>query len=123
MKKAHNTSSTPEIVFSNSDLEGVVPRHDDPMVISSKMVNTVVKRAFIDQVSFADITFRYAFDKLRLKNLELQSYKEELIGFSREKVYPDGSITLHVSLGSRPEPEQLKLISWSLITLQHTMLF
>ena len=57
MKKPHKPSATPEIVFSSSDFEGVVPGHDDPMIISAKMVNTEVQRVFIDQGSSADIIF------------------------------------------------------------------
>ena len=48
MKKAHKPFSTPKIVFSNSDLGGVIPGHDDPMVISVKMVNAKVKQVFIN---------------------------------------------------------------------------
>ena len=33
MKRAYKLSSTPKIVFSSSDLEGLVPGHDDPMGI------------------------------------------------------------------------------------------
>ena len=95
MKKPHKLSTTPEIVFASSDFQGVVLGHDDPMIISAKMVNAEVKRVFIDQGSLVDIIFRDAFDKLRLKNVDLQSYTEELVGFSGEKVYPDGFITLH----------------------------
>ena len=87
-------------MFSSSDFEGVIPRHDDPMIISAKMVNTEVKRVFIDQGSSANIIFRDAFDKLGLKNSDLQSYKEELVEFSGEKVYPNEFITLHVTLGN-----------------------
>ena len=57
MKKLHKLFATPEIVFSSSDFEGVVLRHDDPMIISAKMVNAEVKRVFIDQGSSADIIF------------------------------------------------------------------
>ena len=31
MKMTHKPSSTPEIVFSSSDLNGIVLGHDDPM--------------------------------------------------------------------------------------------
>ena len=48
MKKPYKPSVTPEIVFWSSDFEGVVPGHDDPMIISAKMVNAEVKRLFID---------------------------------------------------------------------------
>ena len=91
---------TPEIVFSYSDLEGVIPRHDDPMVISAAMVNAEVKRVFVDQGSSADILFQDAFDKLELNYADLQMHKEELIGFSGEEVHPQGFITLHLTLGS-----------------------
>ena len=66
----------------------MIPGHDDPMVISAAMVNAEVKRVFVDQGSSADILFRDAFDKLRLNNADLQMHKEELIGFSGEKVHP-----------------------------------
>ena len=46
MKKAHKTPSTLEIVFSSSDLEKVIPGHDDPMIISAVMVNAEVKRVY-----------------------------------------------------------------------------
>ena len=71
----------PEITFSSSDLEGVIPGHDDPMIISVGMVNVEVKMVFVDQGSSADIIFRDVFDKLKLNNSDLQTYKEELIGF------------------------------------------
>ena len=49
------------------------------------------------------------FEKLRLKNSDLQSYKEELIGFSGEKVYLDEFVTLHVTLGNRPRTRTIKV--------------
>ena len=103
IKKPYKPPTTPEVVFSSSDFEGVIPGHDDPMIISAKMVNAEVKRVFIDQGSSADIIFRDAFDKLELTNFDLQSYKEELVRFSGEKVYPNEFTTFHVTLGSRPK--------------------
>ena len=46
-----------EITLSNSDLEGVIPGYDDPMIISVVMVNVEVKRVFVDQGSSVDIIF------------------------------------------------------------------
>ena len=109
MKKVQKPSTAPEIVFSSSDFDEVVPGHDDPMVISAKMINAKVKWVFINQGSFADIIFQDAFNKLRLKNSNLQSYKEEFVGFSGEKVYPNGFITLHVTLGNRPTTRTVKV--------------
>ena len=56
MKKAHKPSSTPKIVSSSFDL-GVIPSHDDPMVIPARMVNANVKQVVTDQGSSADIIF------------------------------------------------------------------
>ena len=60
-----------EIVFSGADLEGIGPGHDNPLIISIVMVNTEVKMVFVDQGSLANIIFRDAFDKLKLKNFDL----------------------------------------------------
>ena len=100
MKKVHQSSSTPEIVFSSFDLEGVILRHDDTMVISAVMVNAEIKMVFVDQGSTANIIFWDAFNKLGIKNFDLQTYKEELISLSEEKVYLDGYIMLHLTLGT-----------------------
>lgn len=48
MKKTQKPSYTPEIVFSSSDLGGIIPGHDDLMVILALMVNAEVKIVFID---------------------------------------------------------------------------
>ena len=50
-----------------------------------------------------DIIFQDAFDKLILKNFDLQTYKEELIRFFGEKVHLGGYVTLHLTLGSQPQ--------------------
>ena len=39
--------------------------------------------------------------KIGLKIFDLQSYLEELIGFLGEKVYPDGFVTLYLTLGTK----------------------
>ena len=55
--KIQKPSPIPEITFSSSNLEGVIPGHDDPMIISAVMVNAEVKRVFVDQGSSANIIF------------------------------------------------------------------
>ena len=70
-KPALTSQPAPDIVFSSSDLEGVIPGHDDLIVISAAMVNAEVKRVFVDQGNLADILFQDAFDKLGLNNADL----------------------------------------------------
>ena len=48
MKKTHKPSPTPEIVFSSFELERIIPRHNNPMIISTKIVNAEVKRVVVD---------------------------------------------------------------------------
>ena len=47
MKKTHKLSSTPKIVFSGTDLEGIMLGHDNPMVILAMMVNAEVKKSYV----------------------------------------------------------------------------
>ena len=47
-KPSPTLPSMPEIVFSYSNMEGVIPGHNDPMVISTVMVNGELKRVFVD---------------------------------------------------------------------------
>lgn len=57
MKKTYKPSSTSKIVFLGSNLEGIIPGHNNPMIISAMMVNEEVKRVFVDQGSSIDIIF------------------------------------------------------------------
>ena len=99
----------PKVTFWASDLSKIVAKHDDLMVILAVMMNAEVKIVFIDQGSSADIIFKVAFNKLGLKNFELQSYPEELIGFLGEKVHPDGFITLHLMLSTKTLTRTIKV--------------
>ena len=78
------------------------------MIILVVIINAKVKKVFIDLGSSANIIFRDAFNKLGLKNSNLQTYKKELIGFSSKKVHPDGYMTLH-TLGTRPKTRTVKV--------------
>ena len=79
------------------------------MIILAVMVSAKVKWVFIDQGNSTDIIFWNTFDKLRLKNFDLQCYKEKLIGFASEKVHPDRYVMLHLTLGTRPQTLTIKV--------------
>ena len=79
------------------------------MVILVIMVNAEVKRPFLGQGSSIDIIFRNLFDKLGLTNANLQSYLEELIGFSIEKVHVDRFVTLHLTLRTKQLMRSVKV--------------
>ena len=53
----HEDEVIPDIAFTKEDMKGTIKRHDDPLVISTAMVNAEVKRILVDQGSSADILF------------------------------------------------------------------
>ena len=65
------------------------------------MVNAEMRRVLIDQGSSADILFGKSFAKLKLRDSDLCSYVEDLVGFSGEKVRPDEYISLYLILGTK----------------------
>ena len=44
-----------------------------------------------------------------MKNFDLQTYKEELINFSGEKVHQDRFVTLYLTLGTQPRTRTVKV--------------
>ncbi len=70
----------PTISFTREDAQGVIPGHDDPMVITIILANANLHRTLVDQGSSADILFKTAFDKLGLEEKELKAYPTDLFG-------------------------------------------
>ena len=90
------------ITFSDSDLEGCQHPHDDPLVIRAVVANITIHRVLIDNRSSADIIFASAFDRMGIRKEKLEPVSTHLRGFSREKVLPQGSIQLVLTLGDPP---------------------
>lgn len=70
----------PTITFTQEDAVGIIPGHDDPMVITVILANANLHRTLVDQGSSADILFKLAFDKLSLQEKELRTYPNSLFG-------------------------------------------
>ncbi|CAL0328659.1 unnamed protein product [Lupinus luteus] len=96
----HNTS--PPITFDDRDYEGVVRGHDDPLVITAKLNNKKVSRLFVDQGSSADIIFQELFQKMELRDRDLQPYDGQLVGFSRQGITPRGYVEVWLTIGDHP---------------------
>ena len=60
----NKSTRMPDNTFTNDGHSGIIEDHDDPMVISTAIVNAKVKCVLIDQGSSTNILFRDAFDKL-----------------------------------------------------------
>jgi len=55
--RCHDDTPDPYLFFTKTDLVGVVPHDNDPVVISDVMVGRKVHRALIYQGSLADVLF------------------------------------------------------------------
>ncbi|XP_059623069.1 uncharacterized protein LOC132266234 [Cornus florida] len=82
------------IIFSEEDAKGVQQPHDDPLVVTVVVANYTIHRVLIDNGSSADLLFIDAFYKLCIGRGGLRPTKSPLIGFSGEKVFPLGIVTL-----------------------------
>ncbi|XP_072086982.1 uncharacterized protein [Arachis hypogaea] len=73
---------------------------DAPFVISARIGTGLVRRILVDIGANSNILFRGAFDKLRLRNENLQTYRNGVTGLEDNFLKPDGSITLPLTIGT-----------------------
>ena len=59
-----NQTLEPDLIFTKTDLQDVVPHDNDPMVISVVTVGRKEHRVLVDQGSSADVMFWSTFNKL-----------------------------------------------------------
>ncbi|CAK9186380.1 unnamed protein product [Ilex paraguariensis] len=104
--KMHTVSKTPwlntAITFSDSNLEGYKHPHDDPLVVRAVVANRTVYQVLIDNGSSTDIIFASAFDKMGIGREKLEPISAHLLGFTKERVLPLGSIQLVLIMGDSP---------------------
>ncbi|XP_059627710.1 uncharacterized protein LOC132270548 [Cornus florida] len=93
----------PVITFSEEDDKGIHQPHDDLLVVSMVVANFTVRRILIDNGSSADILFLRAYEKLKIGREKLRPMKSPPVGFSGDKVYPLGAVTLPVTAGANPK--------------------
>ncbi|XP_015955106.1 uncharacterized protein LOC107479488 [Arachis duranensis] len=89
----------PTITFTQEDAAGIIPRHDDPVVVTIILANGNLHRTLVDQGSSTDILFKSAFDMLDLQEKELRAYPNILFGLGDAPIQPVGYIPLHTTFG------------------------
>ncbi|XP_072084465.1 uncharacterized protein [Arachis hypogaea] len=76
----NKASDLPTISFTKEDAQGIIPGHNDPVVITIILANANLHRTLVDQDSSADILFKPTFDKLGLEEKDLRAYPDSLFG-------------------------------------------
>ncbi|XP_057746504.1 uncharacterized protein LOC130965760 [Arachis stenosperma] len=99
----------PTISFTKEDGQGIIPGHDDPVVITMILANSHLHRTLVDQGSSADILFKPAFDKLGLVEKELRAYPDTLYGLEGTPIKPLGFIPLHTTFGKGAKSKILSI--------------
>ncbi|XP_061371173.1 uncharacterized protein LOC133313778 [Gastrolobium bilobum] len=82
-------------------MQGVLPGHEDGLVITGTLVNCRMKKIFIDASSCADIILWNAFKRMNLDAEYLKPCKTTPIAFNGENTPPKGYIDLRLTLGMK----------------------
>ena len=91
-----------DILFSEEDARGVKQPHDDPLVIMLMIERFNTRRILVDNGSYADIIYLFAFQQLKVDPKRLHPLGSPLVSFNGDRVYPKGIPTLTVTVGSYP---------------------
>ena len=86
--------------FSEEDTRGVKQSYDNPLVTMLTIEGFNTRRILIDNGNSADIIYFSAFQQLKLDPGRLRHFESPLVSFSGDKVYPKGTVTLTVTVGS-----------------------
>ncbi|XP_016164802.1 uncharacterized protein LOC107607350 [Arachis ipaensis] len=94
------TTADKTITFLPEDCQYGTTAEDAPFVISARIRIGLVRRIPVDTGADSNILFRGAFDKLGLRNENLQTYRNSVTGLGENFFKPDGSITLPLTIGT-----------------------
>ncbi|XP_073300266.1 uncharacterized protein [Primulina huaijiensis] len=90
----------PVISFGSEDLRRVSLPHNDALVIQARVVNYDVLSVFVDNGSSVNVIFKEVLVQMDLCEYQLGAVETALFGFSGYAVYPEGEITLPLTLGT-----------------------
>ncbi|XP_025625973.1 uncharacterized protein [Arachis hypogaea] len=94
------TAADNTITFLPEDCQHGTSAEDAPFVISARIGTELVRRILVDTGADSNILFRGAFDKLGLRNNNLQTHRHGVTGLGDNFLKPDGSITLPITIGT-----------------------
>ncbi|RYR53176.1 hypothetical protein Ahy_A06g028171 [Arachis hypogaea] len=88
------------ITFLPEDCQHGTSAEDAPFVISARIGTGLVRRILVNTGADSNILFRGAFDKLGLRNDNLQTHRHGVTGLGDNFLKPDGSVTLPITIGT-----------------------
>ena len=86
--------------FNKADVRGVKQPHNDPLVIMLNIEGFNTKRILVNNGSSADIIYLPAFQQLKLDTKRLRPFETPFVNFSGDMVYPNGIVTLTITVGT-----------------------
>ncbi|XP_025678433.1 uncharacterized protein [Arachis hypogaea] len=98
--QAPATTADKTITFLPEDCQHSTSAEDSPFVISARIGTGLVQRILVDTGADSNILFRGAYDKLGLRNENLQTHHNGVTGLGDNFLKPDGSIILPLTIGT-----------------------
>ncbi|XP_025627814.1 uncharacterized protein [Arachis hypogaea] len=98
--QAPATTADKTITFLPEDCQHSTSAEDAPFVISARIGTGLVQRILVDTGADSNILFRGAFDKLGLRNENLQTHRNSVTELGDNFLKPDGSIILPLTIGT-----------------------
>ncbi|XP_068497948.1 uncharacterized protein [Phaseolus vulgaris] len=99
----------PPMLFTDEDFQEIDPDHDDPMVITVEIAEYAVMKTLVDQGSSVDILFWDTFKRLHLREEDIVPFREQIIGFSGERVNTKGYVDLVTTFGRGSKIRKIKI--------------
>ncbi|XP_014500381.1 uncharacterized protein LOC106761348 [Vigna radiata var. radiata] len=99
----------PPITFSDDDFHVPDPDQDDLMVITVMIARYQVRKILVNQGSSANILYWKTFKKMDVPEEAIMPFREQIVGFTGERVDIKGYIDLQVSLGLEKNSRELKV--------------
>ena len=93
----------PTINFTEENARWLHLPHDDTLVINLSIANFNTRWVLIDNGISADIFYYPTFQQMRIDKEWLLASDTPLLGFGGTKVFPVGTITLLVNIGTYPQ--------------------
>lgn len=89
------------VTFGPQDFARIQMPHEDPLVITLKVANCIIKRVLMDGGSVVNVMFYSTFQQIGLPDEEIVPVTTPSVGFHKTSMVPMGTIELEVTVGHK----------------------